>query len=382
MGRGLSSLINPAPVRVDIPNKIQTNETVSSVGAEEGKSQRAMGNGGRDAAGMEKHQFRPASEAGAGRELVAPEEGGDRVVMVLVGEVVPSAFQPRQVFDEVKLKELADSIRAIGIMQPLIVRKREGAKGQRGSGAEGQGEGNGGGSEALADKQPVARYELIAGERRWRAAQMAGIARVPAIVREMDDRSSAEWGLIENVQREDLDPMERATACRVMMEKFGSTLTEIAARVGLDRSTVSNLVRLTELEPEIQMLLRRGELTMGHAKLLLGVAAPMRLALAKRASAQGWSVRTLEEESKKGADGAGATRAGGGVSGSGGGERRIAVGKSASVQDLEKRMGEHFGTRVKIKTDKSGKRGKIEMSFYNLDHFEGLMDKLGYGLGQ
>jgi ParB family chromosome partitioning protein len=337
---------------------------------------------------MEKHQFRRASEDGADRELVAPEEVGDRVVMVLVGEVVPSEFQPRQVFDEVKLRELADSIRSIGIMQPLIVRRRkgnrhegtkaesqgaenQGTEGRRDGGAKGEGSPLADARGSVSSATGNVKYELVAGERRWRAAQLAGLARVPAIVRELDDQSCASWGLVENVQREDLDPMERAAACRVMMERFGWSQSEVAEQIGLDRSTVANLVRLTELEPEIQQMLRRGELTMGHAKLLLGVSAPSRLVLAKRASAQGWSVRALEEESKKSARGLSREP-----------ERRIAMGKSASVQDLEKRLGEHFGTRVKIKTDKSGKRGKVELTFYNLDHFEGLMDKLGYGLGQ
>jgi len=320
--------------------------------------------------------------------------GVDRVVMLRVGDVVPSRFQPRQVFDEVKLRELADSIRSIGVMQPVIVRRHGGTEGSgKGgehtaleSGATKSGKGGentaleSGATKSDATKSGATRseYELVAGERRWRAAQLAGLERVPAIVRELDDESCAAWGLIENVQREDLDPMERAAACRVMMERFGVSASDLAGRLGLDRSTVLNLVRLTELEDEIQGMVRRGEVTMGHAKLLLGVPREngARLALATLVSMEGWSVRKLESEVKKGSarvvSVAGRRGLGGNLTGGG---------KSAALLDLEKRLSEHFGTRVKIKTDRSGKRGRIDVAFYNLDHFEGLMQKLGFGLG-
>ena len=352
LGRGLSALIGPAPVKVDIPNNIQTSGGGQLVGGVGGSGGAApdRGAGERGGAALE--------SAAAGVVAAAGPDGGgavgERVLMVGVGEVVASRFQPRQVFDEEKLKELAESIRSIGVMQPVIVRKR-GAEGQRGEGAEGVG------------------YELVAGERRWRAAQLAGLTRIPAIVRELDDESCAAWGLIENMQREDLDPMERAAACRVMMERFGVSAPELASRLGVDRSTVVNLVRLTELEPSIQGMVRRGDLTMGHARALLGVASEngARLALATLVGLEGWSVRKLEMEVKK--VGKGLPPARGAVGG---------VGRSAAVADLEKRLGEHLGTRVKIKTDRSGKRGRVELAFYDLDHFEGLMQRMGYGQGR
>ena len=287
--------------------------------------------------------------------------------MVGVDEIVPSPFQPRVVFDDAKIAELAASIRSIGMMQPIIVRRRD---------AAGEAELNAGGGGALAGKTPVARYELVAGERRWRAARVAGLTRVPAIVRDISDDESAAWGLIENVQREDLDPIEKGEACRVMMERFGLSHQDLASRLGLDRSTIVNMVRMTELDGTIQTLVRRGDLTMGHARALLAAPAETgaRLALATLVSTEGWSVRKLEQEVKKVAKGKPVPESRAAIAGRVGEPAR-----SASLADLEKRLGEHLGTRVKIKTDKSGKRGRIELAFFDLDHFDGLMGKMGYG---
>ena len=405
LGRGLSSLIGPAPVRVDVPPEtpildsdrqyadiIIHNNDVSDSDAGGGGGG-AGGAGGREgvAAGG------GAMDTGAGGAgVVARErdEGGvggvdsERVLMVAVGEIVPSRFQPRQVFDEVKLRELAESIRSIGLMQPVIVRgavNAEGRGGPRRGEDRGRGVvGDGGESTALesgATRSQAARYELVAGERRWRAAAMAGLERVPVIVRELDDEACATWGLVENLQREDLDPIEKGEACRVMIERFGMTPQGLSERLGVDRSTIVNMVRLTELEESIQRLVRAGDLTMGHARSLLSVPreSGARLALATLVSIEGWSVRKLEQEVKRVAKGkpvAAGRGAAAGVGGVGGAER------SASIADLEKRLGEHLGTRVKIKTDKSGKRGRIEVAFFDLDHFDGLMQRVGFSHGK
>lgn len=360
LGRGLSSLIGPAaPVRVDIPNKDQSDTPRA-------RDEGAIGDGGSEhaasSAGGAAASLSPA-QASLDVAAVDPSEvdgggvggadggsgGGERVWMLEVGEVVPSRFQPRQTFDEVKLRELAESIRAIGVMQPVVVRRIAGAG------------------------ESSARYELIAGERRWRAAQLAGVVRVPAVVREITDEESAAWGLIENVQREDLDAMEKAWACRGMVERFGMSASDLAERLGMERSTVANLVRLTELEEPIQKWVREGKLNAGHAKVLLAApAGGVRLAAAHLAADLGWSVRRLEQEMKKVLDGQKAAGHGAPTKG----EERM---RSASLVDLEKRIGEHLGTRVSVRPDRSGKRGKIEIAFFDLDHFDGLMQKIGFG---
>lgn len=254
------------------------------------------------------------------------------LVLVPVGQIHASPFQPRRTFDGGALSRLADSIRQSGMMQPVLVRR------------------SGGG------------YELVAGERRWRAAQQAGLAQVPAIVRELNDEESAQFALVENVQREDLNPMERAFAFRALADRFGLTQAQIAERVGIDRSSVANLQRLLELEPEIQGMIERGEISGGHGKALLAAAPGRgRIELAARAASEGWNVRRLEQAAKpRGA----ATPA--------------PASRLASVIDLEKQLGEHLGTKVSIRSDRTGKRGRIEVEFYGLDHFDGLMAKFGF----
>jgi ParB family chromosome partitioning protein len=245
--------------------------------------------------------------------------------------------------DEGALASLSASISRRGMMQPIVVRER---------GGEG------------------ARYELVAGERRWRAARMAGLERVPALVAELTDEEAAELAIVENVQREDLNPVDRARGLRALGERFGLSHGAIAERVGLERSSVTNLIRVTELEEEILSLLAKGVLSLGHGKALLGLAGGRgRVELAARAVRGSWSVRELER--RVGSLGGGASPGGGGSSG---------VAKPAGVVDLERRLGEHLGTGVRIRTaGKSGSKGTIEVSFYDFDHFDGLMRRMGLG---
>ena len=257
-----------------------------------------------------------------------------------VSAISPSQYQPRKHIDDAAVARLAESIKRSGLMQPVIVRP------------SGPG-----------------RYELVAGERRWRAAQAAGLDAIPALVRTMDDEQAAEWGLVENVQREDLNPMERAWALRALADKFGLQQSQLAERVGLERSTVANLVRLCELEADIAALIAKGELTAGHGKALLSApAGPARVALAKAAAQHGYSVRKLEHLAAVGEpdrstpapvsalDDAGARLAG--------------------LRDLERQIGQQLGTKVAIRTDRRGKRGKLTIEFYGLDHFDGLLARL------
>jgi ParB family chromosome partitioning protein len=268
--------------------------------------------------------------------------------MIAVNEIVASPYQPRRIFDDGALAQLADSIRRAGVMQPIIVRRAT------------QGAGSGGG----------VRYELVAGERRWRAARLAGIAAIPALVRDLSDEQAAEWAVIENVQREDLNPMERAEALQRLSSRFRLTQAQIAERVGIDRSSVANLIRLLELEEPLRLLVSSGSLGLGHGRALLGVApGPARVTLGERAASEGWSVRKLERVCASIAAPVSATTAQPGAAD---------FSRLAARAALEKQLGEHLGTKVQITTDRSGNRGRLTIEFFDLDHFDGLLTKLGF----
>lgn len=191
-------------------------------------------------------------------------QGGAREIPLAAIE--PNPYQPRRTFEPSALKELADSIGASGLLQPIVVRPR-----------------------------PGGRYELIAGERRWRAAQQLGWARIPAVVREVDDRSLLTLALIENLQRDDLSPLDAARGYQRLMQEFSIAQQEVARLVGKDRSTVSNTLRLLRLPEEIQSLLEQRRITEGHARALLGLADPQEMVrFGRECAEQDWSVRDLE----------------------------------------------------------------------------------------
>jgi len=225
------------------------------------------------------------------------------------------------------------------------------------------------------------RFELIAGERRWRASRLAGLETVPAIVREVDDATSAQLALIENVQREDLNVIELAMGYRVLLDGYSMTQEQISKKVGVSRSSVANTVRLLELPTEVQTLVGDGVLSAGHAKVLLSLGIPSKQrAMAARCLKEGWNVRELDRACKAMVDGLG--DGGGGdienasndlKSGDRGGDDRA----SSVLRDLEKRVGEELGTRVKIRTDKSRTRGRVVIEFFDLDQFDGLLGRLG-----
>ncbi len=209
-----------------------------------------------------------ASKSQTAKKPEADEKG--REVMVRISRVVPKEGQPRQNFDEEGLAELAESIRQHGVIQPLIVQK----KGEY--------------------------YEIISGERRWRAAKLADLKELPVLIRDYDDRESAEISLIENVQREDLNPIEEALAYRRLMDEFGLKQDEIAERVSKDRSTITNSLRLLRLAPDVQQMVSEGVLSAGHARALLGVrSAARQTALAKTVAAKQLSVRETEAAVKR-----------------------------------------------------------------------------------
>src|SRR5688572_21903073 len=204
-------------------------------------------------------------------DYLQPESvpAGD-VRTIPVSGIVPNPLQPRKSFSETELEELAGSIRESGLLQPLVVR------------AAGPG-----------------RFELIAGERRLRSIQRLGWREVPVVVREVDDEALLVLALVENLQREELNPLEEAEGYRQLVERFGLTQEEIAQAVGKERSTVANLLRLLKLPPSIRKLLESGQLSMGHARALLTVEDPVRAAeLARQAVKEGWSVRDVEREAR------------------------------------------------------------------------------------
>jgi len=276
-----------------------------------------------------------------------PRGGGIRELALET--VDPNKYQPRTHFEQGPLQELADSITRAGVMQPIVVRP----------GTDG-------------------RYELIAGERRLRAAELAGLATIPAIVREVDDETAAEWALIENLQREDLNPVERARAMKRLADEFGLTQQEVADRVGLSRASVTNLMRLLELDADTLDLISEGTLTLGHGKALLTCQdLKARTRLAKKAADEDWSVRHLERIITPPGATSSANSASHGSSAEaqsgGGGDDTL----NAVVGDLERRLGEHLETRVEIRVAKSGTRGRLMVHFYDLDQFDGLLKKVG-----
>lgn len=275
-----------------------------------------------------------------------------QIESIPVAAIEANRFQPRRAFDQVQLEELAASIRTAGVMQPVLVRPLRGPVG--------------------------GRYELVAGERRLRAAKIAGLASIPAVVAELSDEQSAEWALIENVQRSDLSPMERAYALKGLCTNFRLSHAEAADKLGMERSSVTNLIRLTELDDRIIGLIEDAKLSIGHGKLLLGIAsAESALKLAQRAADAGWSVRKLEQAI---AAEAGVTdgKAAGVVAAA----KRDAIASgslaAAGLKELEKQLSDHLGTRVKIRPRKSGTKGTMVVQFYDLDHFDGLMAKMGF----
>ena len=245
----------------------------------------------------------------------------------------PSPAQPRTHFDDARLEELAQSIRSNGIVQPLLVRRRG------------------------------MRYQLVAGERRWRAAQRAGLNRVPAVVREIPDDKLLELALIENIQRQELNAIEEAHAYKRLIETLGLTQESVAQRVGRDRSFVTNYLRLLRLPEDIQSLVEEEKLSTGHARALLGVDdADIQRRVARNIVEQSLSVRETERAIKRiiaGVNPAAATL-------------RETKSDDANVRAAESKLRRRFGTQVRILPSQKGEGGKIEIEYYN----DGDLDRL------
>ena len=267
---------------------------------------------------------------------------------IAVNAIDPNPNQPRVHFDEASLAELSASISAIGVLQPILVRPDE----------------NG-------------RYQLIAGERRWRAASRAGLQMVPAIVRVTDDVSSVEQALVENLHRQDLTPLEEAAAYQQLLEDFNMTHEQVASKVGKSRSAITNALRLLGLPPSIQSLLADGRLSAGHAKALLGTPdRSLQEQLAKRAVEMGWTVRGVEEAVRD-SQPASTTSGGGagvGTAGKSTGKSTASTGAKTTtlrppgLLELEGLLAEHLQTSVGVTM--SGKHGKVTIDFADLEDLE------------
>ncbi len=251
-----------------------------------------------------------------------------------VKQIKPNPFQPRKVWDGAEIEELASSIREQGLIQPIVVRKAGDA------------------------------YQIVAGERRFRALQHLGRESAPVVVREMDDRGMLEVALVENLQRKDLNPIEKAQAFRALIDRFRLTHEAVSARLGLDRSTVTNFLRLLDLPELIRDAVSRGTISMGHARSIVALSSPAeQLVLAKRIEREGMSVRKLEKlvQNLKTPPLPKAEAA--------------SQVSSSVVKDWEERLRRRFETKVKVRMGKN--RGAIIIEFYNLDDFDRVVGKMG-----
>jgi ParB family transcriptional regulator, chromosome partitioning protein len=274
---------------------------------------------------------------GRGLAAILPESsaGGPELRELDVTKIEPNPDQPRAQFDTAALDALAGSIGSVGLLQPLIVRPLDDG-----------------------------RYELVAGERRWRAAQKAGIARVPAVVRSSPEDERLQAALIENMVREDLNPVEEARACAALVDDLGISKEELARRVGRSRAAISNLIRLLDLPDSVLALLERGELTEGHGRAILQASDQERRArIAKRAAAEGWSVRDVERRVNSG------PRRKGGATGG-----RISTEERAAMADAEDQLGAAIGADVRVR--RAGNGVKAELLFDDLAELESLAQRL------
>ncbi|OQA01072.1 MAG: putative chromosome-partitioning protein ParB [Planctomycetes bacterium ADurb.Bin401] len=250
--------------------------------------------------------------------------------------IIPNPFQPRKHWNDNQLQELAGSIKENGVLQPIIVRQNNG------------------------------KYEIVAGERRFRASQLAGLKKIPAMVRKTDDTEMLALAIVENIHRADLNPIEKAKAYQSFMETFSLTQEQAAQKLGQDRSVIANYIRLLNLPAEVKQMLVDGALDMGHARAILALPTDdLRKRLANRALAGRLSVREVERLVR--------------LAVSAGDEKtqKQILEKPANIKDLEEKIRTRLGTRVNIQARKNGQRGKIIIEFYSLDEFDNIAQMLG-----
>lgn len=266
-------------------------------------------------------------------------EGDGELRNLPLTQIQPGEYQPRRHWDEAALDELAASIRAQGLIQPVVVRR-------------------------LGKN----RYELIAGERRWRAAQRAELEAIPALVKQVSASAVPAMALIENIQREDLSPLEEAHALARLLQEFDLTHQQVADAIGRSRAAVSNLLRLLELPEAVAKLLESGALQMGHARALLTLEPALARKLAREAADKGWSVRELEA----------AVRGAAGKGGSSGKRRRTRAGNAdPDIAALERELSETLATEVQVRHGRRG--GRLVIHYHDADQLEGVLERLRGG---
>lgn len=254
----------------------------------------------------------------------------EQFLFIAVEKLLRGKYQPRNHFAETALQELAASIQENGIIEPIIVRP-------------------------LAHEQ----YEIIAGERRWRAAQLAALDTVPCVIRHDDDRSTAAITLIENIQREDLNPMEEANAFQRLLKEFNYTHEELADILGKNRTVITNKLRLLTLDVRVQDYLKNNDLKEGHARVLAGCDQSEQYPLAKQCVEKGWSVRKLEQVLKKGAS------------------PQALRSDDINRRQLEKHLSDYLGTDVRIEQETNEKSGYLKIRFHDADIFSGIVARMG-----
>lgn len=322
LGRGIRSLMNASPV----PNR-----------------------GDSETAGPTSRPVPTGTDGLAADQARTPN---DVFLEIDVHAVVPNTYQPRISFPDDDIRALAESIRESGLVQPIIVRPATGGIDER--------------------------YELISGERRWRAARMLELDRIPAIVRRLDDRDAAMWALAENIQRADLNPIEQARAFRRLHAEFDLAHGEIASRLGLSRVAVTNTLRLLDLDEWTLAQVERGKLSAGHGRALLTIdEVDARQSLARQAAEDGWSVRRLEREVNDRRQPATPVTAASSPAAA-----STPASTSASIRELEQRLSAYLGTDVHINTGTGRDRGKLIISFYDLDQFDGLLSRIGFATSE
>ncbi len=276
----------------------------------------------------------------SGKRAKAAEDNEDRVLYIDINDIIPNSAQPRKNFDEVKLNELAESIKTNGIISPLIVRESK----------------NG--------------YELVAGERRWRASRIAKLKKVPCIVRDFDDRQNAIVAIIENMQREDLDPIEEALGLRSMTEKYGFTQEQVSSSLGKSRTYIANSIRLLKLPEEIQQYVSSGQMSAAHGRTIINIPDKNKQKeIADKIIRNDLSVRATERLAEKVKDELRPDR-----------KRRKPKTdtktpvKTAETEAVERELMTLLGTKVRINGDES--KGKIELEYYSIDELNRLIDSL------
>lgn len=267
----------------------------------------------------------------AGSSASDEQSSHENVNTLPIEAIQPGRYQPRTGMDPQRLEELAASIRVHGVVQPVVVR-------------------------------PIGpgRYELIAGERRWRASQLAGLRDVPAVVKSIPDQAAVAIALIENIQREDLNPLEEAAALKRLIDEFDLTHQEAAEAVGRSRAAVSNLLRLLELAPEVREYIEQRKLEMGHARALLSLPIGLQLKLAREAADQGWSVREMEARVRAAQQAP---------------KQKPAPRADANIQQLERELGEKLSAQVEIQHRRGGK-GKLVIGYSSLDELDGILARI------